>query len=330
MKKNVLSTIVLLFLSTAVFCQKQYKVSQTTGLLKLSDISGVTIEGYNGSEIVFTLVGDTGKTKDDPRAAGLSLLGSTGFDNTNIGLNISSRGETTNVSLVDRNANRKLNVKVPFGVKIRVDNSRYSGDDSPTILRDISSEIEANSEAGGFRLENVTGPVSLRTKDGNIEATFSSPMNGPVSLYTMWGFIDVSIPADSKADLTVRSEDGNIYADKDLALTNKTAEEYAARVSRLDSAIKRAVPKVSSGAARSPYPGAIDTSVQNQLMDTERQLSQVMRQYHGMAIGISSRVGDRFGYGYFGRGSGFSGSLNGGGSKIALQSLYGKIYIRKK
>ena len=52
MKKQILA-IVLMMVSTGIFAQ-EFKLPKTSGKLLISEVNNVTIEGYDGKEIVFS------------------------------------------------------------------------------------------------------------------------------------------------------------------------------------------------------------------------------------------------------------------------------------
>ena len=84
MKKIVLA-VVIWIAGTTAFAQ-EYKVAKSTGRLELN-IGRVTVEGYNGNEIVFSSK-DHHEGKDE-RAEGLRAINSMGLeDNTGLGINV--------------------------------------------------------------------------------------------------------------------------------------------------------------------------------------------------------------------------------------------------
>src|SRR5260221_12248928 len=75
---------------------QDYKLQKSSGRLEVKEVNEVTIEGYNGSEIVFSSRdNDHG---EDNRAKGLRAISSLGLeDNTGIGLSVVDKGNVIEV-----------------------------------------------------------------------------------------------------------------------------------------------------------------------------------------------------------------------------------------
>src|SRR5690349_25082288 len=91
-------TILMLVAATMfVAAQAQeYKVAKSSGRLEIREVNHVSIEGYNGNEIVFT--SSSRGHDDDERAKGLRALSSYGLeDNTGLGLSVVDKGDAIEV-----------------------------------------------------------------------------------------------------------------------------------------------------------------------------------------------------------------------------------------
>ena len=68
-------------------------------------------------------------------------------------------------------------------------------------------------------MTNVSGSVPANTLNGIIKVTMDSvDPNTPLSFSTMNGTIDVTLPADFKANVKLRTDHGEIYSDFDFKL----------------------------------------------------------------------------------------------------------------
>ena len=63
--------------------------------------------------------------------------------------------------------------------------------------------------------------VNLKTISGNVTAT---NLKGALNLYSISGFIDVSLPERTQADFWLKSITGELYTNLDLAILNKKDE----------------------------------------------------------------------------------------------------------
>ncbi|MBE0711406.1 MAG: hypothetical protein IH583_03405, partial [Candidatus Aminicenantes bacterium] len=76
---------------------------------------------------------------------------------------------------------------------------------------------------------NVSGNTLVHTVNGNIEVTLARvAADKPLSFSTMHGDIDVTLPAGVKANLKMKSEQGEIYSDFDINMTRTPAKSEAA------------------------------------------------------------------------------------------------------
>ena len=312
MKKVFVILGIFLFTSIQLMAQKEYKLAKTNGKLVLNNISNLSVEGYDGKEIVFTLLekgqkNDLSASDNDPRAEGLSALNNSGFDNTGLGLTISEKGSETMVSRISSPANSEIKIRMPNTVALSINNSGWPivfSDSTSISLSNLKNEIDISVQFENCKLTNVTGPLSIKTLSGNIELVLKDNFTGPVTVYSVRGFIDMTIGNLAKADLVMNTmREGTIFADKNLKLESK---------------------KEKTG-----NPGLTDIKADS--IDTDQTFRTIT--IHGAEMGAQRGVGTRkptttVTLPYSGT-STFSGTLNGGGEKIVLQSMSGNIYLRK-
>jgi hypothetical protein len=212
-KKHILA-IIALFIAAAAVAQ-EYKLAKSTGKLEIREVNNVTIEGYNGNEIIFSSL--DGAREKDSRAAGLRAVSSMGLeDNTGLGLSVIDKGTTFEVSQLKKMDGPRIKIMVPKGVTISYRHTSPHGSDIK--LRNVESEIEISTVHSGVKLENVTGPLNIKTVHGEIEADLSATVKGPVSLTSQHGLVDVSLPAAVKATLDLSTSWGEIFVDPGLNL----------------------------------------------------------------------------------------------------------------
>ncbi len=192
---------------------QEYKVKRTTGKLIVS-LSSVVIEGYSGSEIIFS-----SKPKEvevDPKAAGLQTINTAGYlDNSGLGISVVEKGNTVEVNEVTEN--QDIKILVPKGLIVSfVCNKVTVG--AKVTCRNMDNEIEAEIYDNHLLLENITGPLTVRSLYGPIDVVFRAPVKGPVSIATIHGAIDVAIPVDTKANLQLKSIHAPIMTSPDLKI----------------------------------------------------------------------------------------------------------------
>lgn len=205
--------ICMLHLHWAASAQ-EHKFPFTSGTLKFNEVNNLSIEGYSGNEVAITY---TGRTEVPDRAKGLRPINSLGMeDNTGIGLSISTSGDMVEVQqVVKQNDDGHYQVKVPANVKVQISYVGVGGDD--INIRNLQNEVEVSTRHNSILLENISGPALVNTVHGSITASFSAiEPDNPISIISIHNDVDVALPADAKADLTLASEHGTIYTDMDL------------------------------------------------------------------------------------------------------------------
>lgn len=211
MKKLVV--IVLVLIAAGAARAQEYKV-KSAGRLELH-LGKATVEGHSGSEIIFTLR-DSQKEKD-PRAEGLSSINSLGLkDNTGLGLNVTENGNVISVYNLKKNNSPDVKILVPKGVIVAFEHE--SVNHGTAVFRNMDNEIEVSVQYNSVELENVTGPLTIKTIYGHVEATLGATIKDPISIVSVYGYADVAIPLATKANLRLDTSYGEILVDPDFKI----------------------------------------------------------------------------------------------------------------
>lgn len=90
---------------------RTYKVNKSKGKL-LINLGKVTVEGYKGNEIVFSLEGKT--PAEDKRAEGLQAVNALGLiDNTGLGINVSEKDGVLEVNPLKKMSSPSIKTTFP-------------------------------------------------------------------------------------------------------------------------------------------------------------------------------------------------------------------------
>ena len=339
MNKITIIASMLLFTATQAFAQKEFKIAKSGGKLVINNISKLSVEGYEGKEIILSAKSKDEK-KDDPRAAGLSPLSNVGFDNTGIGVSVTEKENVTVVSPIEREIS--LKVKLPKNVALSFKTTGFgSGDSTVIMLSNINSEIDASTQYENVSLKNVTGPISLKTLHGNIEGKLTPFFKGPISLVSVYGFIDVTVPEGTKADMSINTVFETLYAAKDLKLVmdetpKKENASFATtplsglttvqngQLITIDGTTAAIAPKIKGTGNTTTVDVITSTTTNGKSAPVTARASTVSGDV-AFAYSIDSPISSVFSS----RGTTINGKLNGGGEKIILKSTHGKIYLRK-
>jgi DUF4097 and DUF4098 domain-containing protein YvlB len=94
--------------------------------------------------------------------------------------------------------------------------------------------IDVTGLSGTLDVENVNGPVTLKNVSGSVSAT---TVNGslsvsldrvtpdkPMSFSSLNGKVDVTLPADARARLRIKTTNGAVYSDFDVKMEPDTSK----------------------------------------------------------------------------------------------------------
>jgi predicted membrane protein len=211
MKLKLISALVFV---TTVSIAQEYKVAKNSGRLEIY-AGNVTVEGSAGNEIIFSTK-DSDREKDE-RAEGLRAVNSMGLeDNTGLGVNVATKDNVIEVRQLKKMNSPHIKVLVPKGVIVYFNHeSQYGG---KATFRNMENEIEVSCQYNSIDLENVTGPLTVKTVYGGIDATFSASVKGPLSIVSVYGHVDIALPATTKANLKMTTSYGELYMASDFNL----------------------------------------------------------------------------------------------------------------
>ena len=83
----------------------------------------------------------------------------------------------------------------------------------------VKGEMDINSMNGRIALTHVSGSVLAHSMNGGMTVVMDAvDQSKPLSFSTMNGTIDVTLPADFKSNVKLRTDHGEIYSDFDFKL----------------------------------------------------------------------------------------------------------------
>jgi hypothetical protein len=213
MKKLVVVIGMVVAALSSVVAQ-EFKVAKNTGKLAIY-LGRVTVEGYSGNEIVFSSMDQ--KDEKDKRAEGLRAISALGLeDNTGLGVNVADKGNVIEVRQLKKMNSPRIKIQVPKGVIVYYEHeSQYGGE---VKLKDLENEIEVSANYNSVELENVTGPMTVKSVYGHVEAVLGGNLKSPISIVSVYGYVDVTMPLATKADLKMSTSYGELYAASDFKI----------------------------------------------------------------------------------------------------------------
>jgi Putative adhesin len=108
--------------------------------------------------------------------------------------------------------NVDFDIEVPLKTNVKL--STVSGDISVTNVEGV---LEANSMNGDLSLASVAGSVVAHTVNGDVTAVLTrADAEAPMAFTTLNGEVDVTLPATIKANLKLRTDNGDTFTDFDI------------------------------------------------------------------------------------------------------------------
>lgn len=179
--------------------------------------SGVQVVGHNSDEVIIEA---DGYEAPPERAKGLKPLYNQMEDNTGFGLAVTKENNTLRISKASRQ-NGKYVIRVPKNAAVVYEETNWTGDD--VSVADTNGEIELKLTNSNANLTNISGPVIANTTAGDIIVKFSSlNQTKPSAISSVAGAVDVTLPANTKTNLKLKSMQGEIYSDFDMNLAKNT------------------------------------------------------------------------------------------------------------
>jgi hypothetical protein len=177
---------------------------------------GLTITGYDGKDVIIDTHGGrvrhsrhSEEESEAPQGMHkLEIPGSMGFDAV-------EENNVVTIKSTSWNGDGALNIMVPRRSSLQL-KCINNGDIEVT---GVDGEIDAENLNGRILLNNVSGSVVAHSLNGEVKATLDrvDPNKG-MSFSTMNGVVDVTLPKDVKANLRMKTDNGDIYSDFDVKL----------------------------------------------------------------------------------------------------------------
>lgn len=214
MKRKVL--ILLMTIGcTCLSAQEEYtRALEGIEWVKIESKADITVKTHEKNQLLIN-VDEMSKTPD--KAKGLKLVGEAGSANTDVGFYVVADGNNLIVKNLRKSEGAVL--YLPASQKLSV-KTTWQGD---IKISGFTSEIEASAEINGsVSIKDVTGPITADALNGEVQVVFSKVSQAsPISIYTTNGELDITIPANTPADLTLSTINGEIYTNFDINLPDK-------------------------------------------------------------------------------------------------------------
>jgi len=180
-------------------------------LVKASLVNGgITVKAYAGQEVVVEARSRGEEAQNEkPAPNGMHRL-----DVSRTGLTVEEENNEVSVSTDSFMRPIDLTISVPVHTSLKLS----AVNDGDIIVNGVDGEIDVNDVNGAVTLNHVSGSCVAHALNGRILATFERVSQKPMAFSSLNGDIDVTFPADLRANLNIRSDRGDIFSDFDVQL----------------------------------------------------------------------------------------------------------------
>ena len=169
---------------------------------------GITVKAYEGKEVVVEARvrnRENARNEGGPKRLSISSTGlSVEEENNEVNINTDSYMHPIEVT---------VSVPVHTSLKLRAVN------DGDIMVTGVDGDLDVDDINGAVTLNNVSGSVVAHALNGHVYATLTrvDPQKA-MAFSSLNGNIDVTFPADLKANVSIRSDQGEVYSDFDVQL----------------------------------------------------------------------------------------------------------------
>ncbi len=184
------------------------------GTVKMNILYGsISVKAHEGKDVVVETdnKGEKDRERDVPESArGLRRLNAT---SSSVTMEEENNVVTISMGWKSRSENVTILVPAKTSLKLSATNGRMM------TVEGVEGEMELNSTNGNIQLNDVSGSVVAYSLNGKVVAKFKKvDPDKPMSFSSMNGTIDVTLPAATKANLKLQTNNGDVFSDFEVQM----------------------------------------------------------------------------------------------------------------
>jgi DUF4097 and DUF4098 domain-containing protein YvlB len=187
-------------------------------VIRLGQVAGsITVKGYAGKDVSVEAHardeekhGRRGRDSDsDTNTQGMKRLsvGSTGLE-------IDEENNEVRISTASHMRAIDVTINVPTRANLKLS----TVNDGDIVVNGIDGEIEVNDVNGNVTLTNCAGSAVAHALNGKVLVNLTRVNGKPMAFSSLNGDIDVTFPADLKANVSFASDRGDVFTDFDVVM----------------------------------------------------------------------------------------------------------------
>jgi hypothetical protein len=174
---------------------------------------GIEVHGANVKNVLIEARSRSGERREPPpeSAHGMRRLYLPG----NAGLDVTEDNNVVNVKTSPSGGPADLVITVPRRSSLQL----KCLNDGDIYVEQVDGEVDADDLNGKVTIKNVSGSVIAHSLNGSVLVTFDQiDPSKPMSFSTLNGDIDVTLPDNVKANVQMKTDNGEIYSDFEVKL----------------------------------------------------------------------------------------------------------------
>jgi DUF4097 and DUF4098 domain-containing protein YvlB len=174
---------------------------------------GITVKAYDGREVIVEARArnrENNELEDGPKRITISSTG----------LNVEEENNEVHINTESHMRPIDLVITVPVHTSLYL---RAVNDGNITVTG-VDGEIDVDDVNGSVTLNNISGSAVAHALNGRLLATFNRINAKPMAFSSLNGDIDVTFPADLKANVSLRSDMGDVFSDFDVQMKAATSQ----------------------------------------------------------------------------------------------------------
>lgn len=181
----------------------------------------IAVKSYEGKEVIVEAKARSG---DDDRDREGGAAGMHRIPINSTGLEVEEESNRVDVGAASTQRTIDLTITVPVHTSL----SLHTVNDGDISVSNVDGELDVNDVNGSVTLTGVSGTVVAHALNGKVLVTFNrvNPSK-PMAFSSLNGDIDVTFPADLKANLVISSDRGDVFSDFDVAMAARAPQQVA-------------------------------------------------------------------------------------------------------
>jgi hypothetical protein len=206
------------------------------GTVELHLFNGsVLVKGTNRKDVSIRVThrgGDTAFERDaPPPPAGMRRLtaGRRG--------SLSVEEDSNRIEVRSRSVNNEMDLEIEVPVRTNLELRVVNGGD--ISVEGVEGSLEVNNVNGPVRLTGVSGSVVASSVNANVTVRLTRVTDAKAMAFSsLSGTVDVTLPATTKANLKLRSDNGDVFTDFEVQQTEPPARSGWVRSDRGDRRVR--------------------------------------------------------------------------------------------